>query len=493
MTPRIPSPPSRSAHPGSGTVHSGASTSSTHSGCCSRNASAATSGALQRHDRETGARASSSMPVQRQRDQRGAGAVDLVHADGAKSPSRRVEMRDGRGADLGRRRRGGQLGGGALQHGQPGRRRALVGEQQRVVQRQRGAPRDLLHQHAVVVVVARRVAVAQQGQHAEHPTACGQRDQQRGPHRDPAVQRDPVRPAAPRATPRSPTAGTSGSRRERPVVTTSCTVGDSRSIRGQGGLHVRVDAPRSPSRCSRPSASRRSTQHRSASRVSITSRASRPIRPAGSDSALQPGAEPREQGLPLGLPVARVDVGAAADPSRRWARSGRRARASTGTRRPPGGGGTRPPSPRGPRWPPRPPPGTAAGPAGAARRAIPRRARRRNVSGELLPAPVHEHPRARRVRHPDQRRGEVGHGGEPRLGLAACAPELQVRTDAREQLLGRERLDEVVVRARGQALDRRLLPGAGREQQHGDAGGARSRRAARRGAPSRRARASSRR
>ena len=97
----------------------------------------------------------------------------------------------------------------------------------------------------------------------------------------------------------------------------------------------------------------------------------------------------------------------------------------------------------------------------------------RGTVGELLPAPVDEHPRAARVGHPDQRRREVGHGGEARLGLPTRAAQLQVRSGAGEQFLRGERLDEVVVGSGGQALDRRLLPGPGRQQQHRDAGGPR--------------------
>ena len=94
-------------------------------------------------------------------------------------------------------------------------------------------------------------------------------------------------------------------------------------------------------------------------------------------------------------------------------------------------------------------------------------------AGELLPAGVEEDPPAAGVGHPDQGGGEVGHRGEPFLGLAADPAELEVRADAGHQLLGGERLDQVVVGAGRQPLDGRLLAGAGGQQQHRHAGGPR--------------------
>ncbi len=55
-----------------------------------------------------------------------------------------------------------------------------------------------------------------------------------------------------------------------------------------------------------------------------------------------------------------------------------------------------------------------------------------------------------------------------RVAGAAGAVELQVGVHAREQLAGRERLDQVVVGARLQALDRALLAGARGDHDHGD-------------------------
>ena len=50
------------------------------------------------------------------------------------------------------------------------------------------------------------------------------------------------------------------------------------------------------------------------------------------------------------------------------------------------------------------------------------------------------------------------------LGLATQPRELQVARDAREQLARSERLDQIVVGTRLQALDARFLAGARRQQ-----------------------------
>ena len=80
--------------------------------------------------------------------------------------------------------------------------------------------------------------------------------------------------------------------------------------------------------------------------------------------------------------------------------------------------------------------------------------------------PASSHEEERLVQRVDQR-------GAPPGVVAAQPGQFHVRPDPRQQLGGGERLDQVVVRAGFQALDGRLLPGPGRQQQHRQVRGAR--------------------
>ena len=243
-------------------------------GVARRTASATTSGEFSGTDGQTGPGVVVDA-LQRQRQERGPGAVDLVHADGAEVAEETGEMGDGRGADLGGRRRRRQLGGRALQHAPAGppsraRRRAAArcpaparrdpppppparGRRRRSGGRRRGA-----------AAPARRAPGRGRTAAPAAPTARRSGGTaRRGP------------PAGPPAIRRCRRPGTSGSRRGRPVATTSCTVGDSRST-AASAASTSASTAAIPSWRSRPPSSRRSTQHRSASRVSIT----RPGQPA---------------------------------------------------------------------------------------------------------------------------------------------------------------------------------------------------------------------
>ena len=76
------------------------------------------------------------------------------------------------------------------------------------------------------------------------------------------------------------------------------------------------------------------------------------------------------------------------------------------------------------------------------------------------------------VEHEERLVQRIEQGRAPAGVVAAQPRELHVGPDAGQQLGRREGLDEIVVRARLQALDRRLLPGPGGQQQHRDLRGA---------------------
>ena len=303
----------------------------------------------------------------------------------------------------------------------------------------------------------------QQREHPEHAVVGAQRHQQGRAHGEPAVQRRAVRRQV-----RRPVRGTDLRHLgHQPGTAGAQHLAHGRRLgvhTGQCRLDVGVDG-RDP--LGAQPAVAVGVQH--AAQVGeprVHHQVGQPVHARGGVGlARQPGAEPGEQGLPFGLPVARVDVGAGADPA---------------LARPDGHRPLEHPPvhPVGPAEPELDLPAVVRGGdrllvALPVLRVQPRLPVGAGSAGELPPAGVREHAVTVRTGHPDQGGREVGHGGEPGLGLASRAPQLQVRADAGEQLLGREGLHEVVVRAGREALDRGLLPGAGREQQHRDAGGAR--------------------
>ena len=314
LTPRIPSRAQEIGPPGMGHGPLGRSTSSTQSGRCSRTASATASGEFSGTVRQPGPRRRRRCPAGPAARSAVPERVHLVHADGAAVAEETGEMwrrpRQPTSAGVVAADSSAVARCSSASRAAAG---ALVGQQQRVVQRQRGAARHLLDQHSIVVVEAGGVAVAPAAPStAEHPTADGQRHRQRGPHGDPAVQRDPVRRHV-----RRPPCGADG----RHVGQQAGAARGHHLLHGRRlQVHRRPGRPRHPRRRRRspPGAAarrrrRRRTQHRSASRVSTTRRASPPSCAAGPDSRSSAGADRGQQALPLGLPVPRVDVGAAAD------------------------------------------------------------------------------------------------------------------------------------------------------------------------------------
>ena len=101
-------------------------------------------------------------------------------------------MLDGHVGHLDRGRRGRELAGGPLQQRQALGDRALLGEQQGVVQREGGAAGDLLDEVAVLVGPVRPLRRALEGQDRHGPVADRQREVQRTGRRDRRAARERV-------------------------------------------------------------------------------------------------------------------------------------------------------------------------------------------------------------------------------------------------------------------------------------------------------------
>ena len=229
--------------------------------------------------------------LQREWDERGAGGGRARRRRPCEVAEQAGEVGDGGGADLGRCRRGGQLGGGPLQHGEPRGGRPLLGEQQRVVQRRarralrpprsaRGRRRRSGGSHRAAAAPARRAPGRGRRAARAGPTARrsgGTARAGRAPVRGRPVRRSHLRHV-----------------RDQPRAAGGHDLADRRRLRVDPG-RARPPRRRRPPR-SRPGAAVRrrrirSTQHRSARRASITSRASRASLRRGAGLALQPRAE----------------------------------------------------------------------------------------------------------------------------------------------------------------------------------------------------------
>ena len=226
------------------------------------------------------------------------------------------------------------------------RGRPLVGQQHGVVQRQRGAGGDLLDAAPRSSSLKRR---ARPGSRPSPRTASTRPRTVSGTASAGAARR----PAAPRAGVRRAAAGPVSGRpsavsRARPVATTAGRAGRRPGSTPSEGASVAASGrrdrrPGAAGRRRRPDGRRKvgepAVDHQPGQRGQLL---------VDAGLAVERGADVGEQALPLGLPVAGVDVGAAADVAGELVvprRGARPARAASGRRRRRGAAGTRPPRP----------------------------------------------------------------------------------------------------------------------------------------------------